>query len=97
MTKCTLCGGKTENGYKFYDHLEDVHMIPIRRMRLDGDGKPREESHSECMERFKYTHPEYGTEICWCPECVGGEVLTRINKICAKHGQLYIKHNYTAE
>ena len=31
----------------------------------------------------------------WCPDCVGGETLTMINKICSKHGQLYIKgeHN----
>ena len=92
MTKCILCTAVVESGQKFYDHLEDVHMMPIRRMRINELGYPREESHSECMGRFKHTHPEYDTEICWCPECVGGEVLTRINKICAKHGQLYIKH-----
>ena len=79
---------------KFYDHLEDVHMMPIRRMRINEYGKPREESHSECMKRFKFNHEEYGTDICWCPDCVGGEVLTRINKICDKHGQLYIKHTH---
>ena len=92
MTKCILCTAVTESGQGFYDHLEDVHMMPIRRVRIGEDGRPREESNSECMERFKYNHPEYGTEICWCPDCVGGEVLTRINKICAKHGQLYINH-----
>ena len=92
MTKCILCTAVVESGQKFYDHLEDVHMMPNRRMRINEYGKPREETHSECMERFKFNHEEYGTELCWCPECVGGEVLTRINKICAKHGQLYIKH-----
>ena len=92
MTKCILCTAVVESGQKFYDHLEDVHMMPIRRMRINEYGKPREETYSECMERFKFNHEEYGTELCWCPECVGGEVLTRINKICAKHGQLYIKH-----
>ena len=66
--------------------------MPIRRMRINELGYPREESHSECMERFKFNHEEYGTDICWCPDCIGGEVLTRINKICAKHGQLYITH-----
>ena len=90
MTKCILCTAVTESGYGFYDLLEDVHMMPIRRVRIGENGRPREESHNECMERFKYNHPEYATEICWCPDCVGGEVLTRINKICAKYGQLYI-------
>ena len=92
MTKCLLCTALTETGQGFYDHLEDIHMMPIRRVRIGVDGKPREESHSECMERFKHTHPEFGTEICWCPECVGGEALARINEVSAKYGQLYISH-----
>ena len=106
MTKCTLCGGMPGNGQKFYDHLEDVHMLPIRRERIitagiDKHGKEkalvRIETHKECMERFKFSHPEYGTDICWCPDCIGGETLTMVNKVCSKHGQLYITHNYTAE
>ena len=32
-----------------------------------------------------------GTDICWCPDCVGGETLTMVNQVCSKHGQLYIK------
>ena len=92
MTKCILCTAVVESGQKFYDHLEDVHMMPIRRVRIGENGSPREETHSECMERFKHTHPEYGTEICWCPECVGGEALARINEVSAKYGQLYISH-----
>ena len=92
MTKCILCTALTEQGQKFYDHLEDVHMMPIRRVRIGENGRPREESHSECMERFMFNHEEYGTKLCWCPDCIGGEVLTRVNKICAKHGQLYINH-----
>ena len=91
-TKCLLCTALTSPGQGFYDHLEDVHMMPIRRMRFGNDGRPREETYTECMERFKFNHEEYGTELCWCPDCVGGEVLTRVNKICAKHGQLYINH-----
>jgi len=99
-TKCLLCTAIVESGQKFYDHLEDVHMMPIRRQRIthvgiDRYGKEkglvREETHSECMERFKFNHPEYGTDICWCPDCVGGETLTMVNKVCSKHGQLYIK------
>ena len=43
------------------------------------------------MERFKFNHPEYGTEQCWCPDCLGGETLTMVNKVCTKHDQLYIK------
>ena len=102
-TKCILCTAVIESGQKFYDHLEDVHMMPIRRKRIthvgiDKYGKEkslvREETHDECMERFKYNHPEFGTDICWCPDCVGGEVLVRINEVCAKHGQVYIQHKY---
>ncbi len=96
-TKCMLCNGITETGELFYDHLEDVHMMPIRRMRFGGDGVPREETHNECIERFKFNHPEYGTEKCWCPDCIGGETLIIINKICAKHGQLYIKAKHRGE
>ena len=44
------------------------------------------------MERFKFNHPEYGTELCWCPDCVGGETLAKVNEVCSNHGQLYIKH-----
>ena len=101
MKKCLLCTAVVGSGQKFYDHLEDVHMMPIRRQRIvaagiDRHGKEkglvREETHSECMERFKFNHPEYGTDICWCPDCVGGETLTLVNKVCSKHGQLYITH-----
>ena len=99
-TKCLICTAVVGSGQKFYDHLEDVHMMPIRRQRIvaagiDKYGKEkalvREETHGECMERFKHTHPEYGTEICWCPDCLGGETLVMINKVCSQHGQLYIK------
>ena len=90
-TKCLLCTALTETGQGFYDHLEDVHMMPIRRVRIGENGRPREESHSECMERFMFNHEEYGTELCWCPDCLGGETLTMINKVCSQHGQLYIK------
>ena len=99
-TKCLLCTAVTETGQGFYDHLEDVHMMPIRRKRIVAAGIDkygeekalvREESHSECMERFKFNHPEYGTDICWCPDCIGGETLEMVNKVCSKHGQLYIK------
>ena len=99
-TKCLLCTAVTETGQGFYDHLEDVHMMPIRRKRIVAAGIDkygeekalvRVESHSECMERFKFNHPEYGTDICWCPDCIGGETLDMVNKVCSKHGQLYIK------
>ena len=99
-TKCLLCTAVTETGQGFYDHLEDVHMMPIRRKRIVAAGIDkygeekalvREESHSECMERFKFNHTEYGTDICWCPDCIGGETLDMVNKVCSKHGQLYIK------
>ena len=93
-TKCLLCTALTEPGNQFYDHLEDVHMMPIRRMRFIAEGIMREESHDECMERFKFNHKEYGTDICWCPDCIGGNTLTIVNKICAKHGQLYIKGDH---
>ena len=33
-TKCLLCTGVVESGQPFYDHLEDVHMMPIRRLRI---------------------------------------------------------------
>ena len=47
------------------------------------------------MERFMFNHKEYGTELCWCPDCVGGETLKKVNEVSSKHGQLYIKwkHN----
>jgi hypothetical protein len=99
-TKCLLCTAVVGSGQKFYDHLEDVHMMPIRRKRIthvgiDRHGKEKglvqEETHDECMERFKFNHKEYGTELCWCPDCVGGETLAKVNKASAGHGQLYIK------
>ena len=90
-TECLLCGGLTEKGHEFYDHLEDIHMMPIRRVRVGEDGKAREETHRECMERFRFNHEEYGTDICWCPDCIGGETLTMVNEVCSTHGQIYIK------
>ena len=33
-TKCLLCTAVVESGQGFYDHLEDVHMMPIRRERI---------------------------------------------------------------
>ena len=93
-TKCLLCGGLTETGHGVYDHLEDVHMMPIRRVRIGEDGRPREETHHECMERFKFNHKEYGTDICWCPDCIGGETLKIVSEVCSKHGQLYIKEKH---
>ena len=93
-TKCLLCTAVTEQGHQFYDHLEDIHMKPIRRMRVSDTGRPVEESHHECMERFKFNHPEYGTDVCWCPDCVGGETLEIVSKVCAAHGQLYIKEKH---
>ena len=94
-TKCLLCTAVVETGPGFYDHLEDIHMMPIRRIRIGENGKPREESHRECMERFMFNHKEYGTELCLCPDCVGGETLKKVNEVSSKHGQLYIKwkHN----
>ena len=94
--KCLLCSVVTNPGHQFFDHLEDVHMMPIRRLRLSERGIPQEETHKECMERFMFSHEEYGTDICWCPDCLGGETLTIINKICKKHGQLYIKGKHEA-
>ena len=44
-TKCLLCTALTETGQGFYDHLEDVHMMPIRRGRIGENGSPREETH----------------------------------------------------
>ena len=93
-TKCLLCTAIIETGQGFYDHLEDVHMMPIRRMRVAENGKPKEESHGECMKRFRFNHPEYGTEQCWCPDYVGGETLTMINEVCGKHGQIYIRDRH---
>jgi hypothetical protein len=93
-TKCLLCTSSTETGQGFYDHLEDVHMMPIRRMRFGDDGRPREETHQECMERFKFNHEEYGTELCWCPDCIGGETLTKVNEVCSEHRQIYIKEKH---
>ena len=90
-TKCLVCTAVVGSGQEFYDHLEDIHMMPIRRVRIGENGRPREETHSECMERFKFNHEEYGTDICWCPDCVGGETLSMVNKASSQHGQLYIK------
>lgn len=90
-TKCLLCTALTEQGQQFYDHLEDIHMMPIRRMKISEKGKPREETHDECMERFRFNHEEYGTDICWCPDCIGGETLKIVNEVCFKHGQIYVK------
>jgi hypothetical protein len=78
--ECLLCGVVTKSGHQFFDHIEDVHMMPIRRMRLSDRGFPREETHDECMERFLFNHKEYGTDLCWCPDCVGGETLGVVNK-----------------
>ena len=47
MTKCILCTAVVDSGQKFYDHLEDVHMMPIRRKRINEQGLPQEESHRE--------------------------------------------------
>ena len=93
-TKCLLCTALVETGQGFYNHLEDVHMMPIRRDRIGEDGTAREETHSECMERFKFNHEEYGTDICWCPDCIGGETLAMVNEVCSKHGRLYIKEKH---
>ena len=93
-TKCLLCTAVVETGHGFYDHLEDVHMMTIRRMRFGNDGIPLEETPHECMERFKFNHKEYGTELCWCPDCLGGETLEMVNKVCDTHEQLYIKEKH---
>ena len=99
-TKCLLCTAVTYTGHYFYDHLEDVHMMPIIRQRITAVGIDKygqkkglveEETNDECMERFMVTHEEYGTEICWCPDCLGGETLVMVNKVCETHGQLYVK------
>ena len=91
-TKCLLCEAVTTNGSEFYDHLEDIHMMPIRRMRIGKLGQPIEETHLECMTRFIYNHLEYGSEKCWCPECVGGQTLAIVNELSSKYGTMYVKH-----
>ena len=104
-TKCLLCKAVTYPGHYFYDHLEDVHMMPIKRERITAvgidkygqeKGLAEEETNDECMERFKFTHPEYGTEICWCPDCIGGETLDTVSKVCKIHGQIYVKGKHGA-
>ena len=37
-TKCLLCTAVVGSGQKFYDHLEDIHMMPIRRQRIVAAG-----------------------------------------------------------
>ena len=69
-------------------------MMPIRRVRIGENGKPKEESHKECMERFMFNHPEYGTNIWWCPDCLGGETLSKVNEVSAKFGTVYIKEKH---
>jgi len=91
-TKCILCNTVTEGGSEFYDHLEDIHMMPIRRMRIGSSGQPTEETHRECMDRFMFSHVEYGSDKCWCPDCVGGETLAVVSNITNKHGTMYIRH-----
>lgn len=91
-TKCLLCEAVTSTGPEFYDHLEDIHMMPIRRERIGHLGKLVKESHNECIERFVFSHIEYGSDKCWCPECVGGKTLDIINSISSNFGGLYIKH-----
>ena len=46
------------------------------------------------MERFKFNHPEYGTDICWCPDCIGGETLTKVNEVSARFDTVYIKEKH---
>ena len=91
-TKCLLCEVTTGTGAEFYDHLEDVHMMPIRRMRIGHLGMTIEETHNECMERFMFSHLEYGSDKCWCPDCVGGQTLEMVNKVSSKYGTMYVKH-----
>ena len=91
-TKCLLCSGVTKGGSEFYDHLEDIHMMPIRRTRISDNGKPIEETHKECIDRFVFNHIEYGSDKCWCPDCVGGETLSIVNNVSAKYGTLHVKH-----
>ena len=100
MKKCLLCTGVVGSGEKFYDHLEDVHMMPIRRNRIVAAGIDRygsekalirEETHQECLERFRFSHPEYGTDLCWCPDCVGGETLMKINQVSKKFNTMYVR------
>ena len=71
----------TFEGFKYAEKPENW----IHGMSLEKKGLWREETHEECMERFKFNHPEYGTEQCWCPDCLGGETLTLVNKVCSKH------------
>ena len=91
-TKCLLCEVVISTGTEFYNHLEDVHMLPIRRNRIGPLGKLVEESHNECMERFVFSHEEYGSDKCWCPECLGGETLDIVNKISLKYDTVFIRH-----
>ena len=81
MTKCRICQENFKSGLPFYSHLEDIHLIPVRLDRIGSDGKVREETDAECKERFKFEHPEYNTEKCWCPSCLGGSVLQQVNSI----------------
>ena len=91
ITKCLLCAVKIKKT-KFYDHLEDVHFIPIRRKRINTNGNIVEETHRQTVKRFKFSHPEYGTDKCWCPDCIGGETLVIVNEVSSKYGTLVIKH-----
>ena len=77
-TKCKLCREILESGIPFYEHLENVHLIPVRLNRIGSNGKVREETDAECKERFKFQHPEFNTDKCWCPECLGGSVLQTV-------------------
>ena len=83
-TKCLLCEVVTATGSEFYDHLEDVHMMPIRRMRIGKYGRSVEETHHECLERFAFSHPEYGSDKCWCPECLARKTLDLVNDDSSK-------------
>ena len=91
-TKCLLCEVTTDTGSEFYNHLEDVHMMPVRRMRIGHLGMPVEETHNECLERFMFSHSDYGSDNCWCPDCVGGQTLEMVNKVSSKYGTMYVKH-----
>lgn len=93
-TKCLLCTTITEPGNEFYDHLEDIHFVPIRRMRINESGVPIEETHDQCLERFKFNHPEFGTDKCWCPDCIGGETSKIITEVSKKYGTtiITVKH-----
>jgi hypothetical protein len=67
-------------------------MMPIRRIRIGHMGMPVEETHNECMDRFVFNHTEYGTDNCWCPDCVGGKTLETVNKFSSKYKTMYVKH-----